>query len=430
MIYPVLILAVFIVIPILIRRWMKSDPRIAPYLILAICLLAAGLRFYWVMMVPTAQVSDFGRFHNWALQLANGEPGLRIDRYANFTRTLSLLYRLFPTHAAFEIVNILIAAGTSLCLYSIGKINHQEPIGMIAAYLLAVYPAHIALTSTVNTDIISTFLLLLSVLLMNQYLQQQKIRHAVLSGIIFGVCFFLRGAMVIYFPVLIGILFLQKQPNAKRYLIPIGLTLTAFLLSVGVLNALIDQVRAADMQIDESRYLMWPLVNGVNIEQLGRNNFEDFDLISTWAPEDVNRLGIQEVQSRLLSDPFGFLGILDDKFEYLLANATYAGEIALLDEAHEHDTFQTKWNAPTQTVREIYAQLSQYAYLAILLLAWIAILAAHKRQVFLWLLAFIVLLCALGAYTFFEVQPRYSFPQIPFLVLLAGMAFRTRKLAE
>ncbi|MEE4194372.1 MAG: glycosyltransferase family 39 protein, partial [Anaerolineae bacterium] len=429
-IYPGLIGVIFIAIPILIHQWMRKKQHIAPYLILAIGLLAAGLRVYWVMMVPSAQVSDFGRFHNWALQLASGAPGLQIDRYANFTRALSLLYRVFPTHVAVEIVNILLAAGTAVCLYFIGKIHQQEHIGMIAAYFLAVYPAHIALTSTVNTDILSTFLLVLSVLLMSQYLRQHTIRYAALSGISLGVCIFFRGAMLIYLPVLVGMVFLQQKHTIRRYLIPIGITLAAVVLSVAGLNVLIDRVQAPELVIDESRYLMWPLVNGTNVKSLGRNNTDDTDLLYSWSPDEVNQRGWAVIKERLLSNPLGFLGILDDKFDYLLGNAAYGAAIAFVDETLDINSFQTRWNAPTQTVREIYAQLSQYAYLSILLLAGIAVLKTGQQQVHLWVPVLIILLCALGAYSFFEVQPRYSFPLIPFLILLAGMAFIRKERTE
>ncbi len=425
-IYPGLVGVMVIAVPILIQRWIKAEPRAALFLLIAVCLLGAGLRVYWVMMVPSVQVSDFGRFHTWALQLARGEPGLEIDRYANFTRALSLLYRVFPTPVAFEIVNILLAAGTSLCLYFIGKINQQEPMGIIGAYLLAIYPAHIALTSTVNTDILSTFLLVLSVLLMGQYLRRQTIRHALLAGVSFGACFFLRGAMLIYFLVLIGMVFVQHKHTARTILFPMGAALAAVVLSVTALNALIDRVQVPDLYIDESRYLIWPLVNGTNVKALGRNNTKDNELLFSWSPDEVNRRGLAVIKERLLSNPLGFLGILDDKYDFLLGNAAYGADIAFLDETLDKYSFQTNWNAPIQTVREIYTQLSQYAYLAILLLAVIAILKTGQPQAALWVPVLVILVCALGAYTFFEVQPRYSFPLSPFLILLAGMAF-TRK---
>lgn len=427
---PLLTSIVILLIPLLMCQWLKRNPHRSSLFLALVLLLTVGIRIYWIVMVPTAQVSDFGRFHNWALQLASGEPGLWIDRYANFTRALSLLYRIFPSHVAMEVVNILAAAGTALCLYFLGKIHQHENIGLIAAYLLALYPPHIALTSTVNTDILSAFLLTLSVFLLILSLHKSKRALLVLSSVIFGVCFFLRGAMLIYFPVLIFTLFLQKKQKTRTILIQIALILTFFLSTVFTLNSLIEWVKVEDLVIDESRYLMWPLVNGTNVDALGRNNPEDTKMLFSWPPEEVNRLGLEVLKERLFSHPLDFLSILDDKFEHLLADATYSAETAFLDETHEYHTFQTGWKAPTLQVREIFAQLSQYAYLIILLLALIAVVKTDHRQATLWVPSLVILLCALGGYTFFEVQPRYSFPLIPFFILLAAMVFTEKESAQ
>lgn len=426
-VYPLIVATGFLGVPHRLNRWMQKKPSVIPMLLILVLILGTGIRIYWVLMVPTAQVSDFGKFHYWALQLANHESGLAIDRYANFTRTLSLLYRVFPTHVAVEVVNILLAAATSVGLYLIGKVNQHTRIGLLAAYWLALYPVHISMTSIVNTDIPATFLLVLSVLLVSLYVHQQKLVFLVLSGMIFAFCLFLRGAMLIYLPGIMILLFLQRKQKATYYLASSGLLLAVLLLTTSGLSAAIQQVKVADLTINESRYLMWPLVNGTNIESLGRNNPEDRLMVFSWSPEEINRKGFAVVRERIFSDPLGFYGLLKAKFEHLLANATYGADAAFLDENYNYRSFQTGWNQPINTIREGFAQVSQYAYLSILLLALIAVLKTEQDQITLWLPPLILLLCALGAYTFFEVQPRYSFPLIPFFLLLAGLAFSLKE---
>lgn len=419
---PAAVLAVLVLLPMGILRLVHKQPKTVPFVLAAILLLGIGARVYWVLMVPTAQVSDFGRFHTWALQLASGEPNVAIDRYANFTRLLSLLYRVWPSAVAVEVLNILLGTATAASLYFLARLHGQEKAGLVAAFWMALYPPHISMTAIVNTDIPSVFLLVLSVLLLSRYLRDKNILFLVLSGASFALCFFLRGAMVIYFPVLVTGLLLEKQKLRTR-LLSGGLLLAAVLVSAAALNTAFGRVQAPGLTIDESRYLIWPLVNGTNIEALGRNNNPDTEMVFSWAPQDVNRRGWQVIQERLLSDPLGFYGILDDKFEHLLANATYGANVAFLDETNEYQSFRTRWPYPTEDLREGFAQVSQSAYVLILLLGLVAALRVDQPTLRLWLPVLAVLLCVLGAYTFFEVQPRYARPVIPFLLLLAGMAF-------
>ena len=99
-------MAALILVPIGLSVLVKKRPRLEGWLLVFVFALAVALRIYWVNMVPTAQVSDFGDFHRWALQLARGEPGLVMNYYFDFTRLLSLLYRIYPSDRTAVAINI------------------------------------------------------------------------------------------------------------------------------------------------------------------------------------------------------------------------------------------------------------------------------------------------------------------------------------
>lgn len=425
-IYILIIAVIFLGVPLLLNHWMQKKPSAIPLLLILVLILGAGIRIYWVWMVPTAQVSDFGLFHNWALQLANGETGIRIDRYANFTRVLSLLYRVFPTAAAVESFNIFFSTGTLLCLYLIGKINQQERLGLMAAYWMAIFLPELSMTSIVNTDIPAVFFLVLSVTFASYFAHRKKAHLLILAGAAFAFGYVLRGALLPYVLVLLFPLFMlpmQKLTERLKY----GVLLAGSVILVSsILNLGIQQITAPGLEIDEVRYLVWPLLNGTNVEELGRNNPTDRALVSGWADEDVYSKGFKEIGKRIFSQPGRFYNVLKEKYEYQFANAAYGANLAFFDEKSEYFGFQTGWNASIEVVRECFAQVSQFEYLSILLLALIAVLGIDQEKIALWLPVLVILLCAFGAYTFFEVQPRYSRPIMPFLILLAGMVF-TRK---
>lgn len=87
------------------------------------------------------------------------------------------------------------------------------------------------------------------------------------------------------------------------------------------------------------------------------------------------------------------------------------------------DTFQTNWPYDTQDIRAGYAQLSQYSYWLVLAaaLAFVFRFQPNLKPI-TWLNLFVIL-SALGAYAFFEVQPRYQRPIIPFILLTAALFY-------
>ena len=74
-------------------------------------------------------------------------------------------------------------------------------------------------------------------------------------------------------------------------------------------------------------------------------------------------------------------------------------------------------------MQAIFAQLSQYAYLIVLLFGVVASFHYSSRNSTVFLLPIMVILSSLLAYTFFEVQPRYQRPIIPFLIMIASLVF-------
>ncbi|MCD4752740.1 MAG: glycosyltransferase family 39 protein [Anaerolineaceae bacterium] len=425
-IFPLIALLFFFVFPFLIVALLRRLPKSKQIIIILTFLLAAGLRIYWVVMVPTAQVSDFGRFHHWALQLASGEPGLVIDRYSNFTRALSMLYRVFPTDNAMEVLNILFTFVTMFCLYQIGKECKQEEAGILAAYLFAIFPEQIGMVTIVCTDILAVALLTSSVLLIVMSMQLNKMKYLFMGAFLFGLSYIIRGAMLIYFPVLLFPVSLNFQKNIKVSVGKLGLIMLGFIAAVGLMTGLLNLIQVDHMMIDEGRNIIWPLVNGTNIEKGGRNNSEDQDMVFSWPAEEATRNGIKVVLERVFSDPVAYYRFLKIKYEYIFADASYGSITAFRDETGEFLSFKTDWKGETELVRQGYAQLSQYAYLIVLLAAVLASLKNNTSLKSMVLPSLIILVCSLGAYAFFEVQPRYHRPIIPSLILLAALFFDYR----
>ncbi len=420
-----LAIAGFILVPFLLSWLLKKYPKGKLPILVIILLLAIGLGVYWLVMVPSGQISDFGRFHRWGLQLAQGEPGLLIDRYSVFTRFIGLMYKIYPGAEIIEGLNILFSLVTMASIWGIGKALKAEHAGIIGAYLFAIFPSQISLMGFVCTDIIAVGLLSLSAFLLVYSNKTSRYKYLIFSGLAFGFSAALRLPMLMY-----GLIFViafinhQKFQWNKVLLLKILLILTGTVGGFYLVRGITSTVKVEDMVIDEGRNVIWTLINGSNIEALGRNNRADQVLVLSWDADDVTRNGIKLVINRLVDDPLGFLSVLKQKFAYQFGDGTYGSNIAFLDLEHDYETFTTRWPYETYAVRTAYGQLSQFAYLITLGFACLLLLKPlkpdHKLGI---ILSITVIASALFVYSFFEVQPRYQRPIIPFIILLAALSF-------
>jgi hypothetical protein len=232
----------FVAIPIGIMSLLKKHPRSETWLLLLILVIALGVRLYWVQMVPTGQVSDFGRFHYRALQLAEGEPGLFIDKYSVFTRLLSLVYRIAPSADLVIGINIFLSLLSIFCLYWIGKEIGYPVAGVLAGYFFSIFPSEISMVGIVCTDIPSATILLLIAALLLRYFKSPKWYWLAGAGLLFAIIFRIRAHMLMYFPIFLVPLFFSKFHSWKK-IVQYGATfLISFFLGITMINGIVNQI--------------------------------------------------------------------------------------------------------------------------------------------------------------------------------------------
>lgn len=413
-----------VLIPMGMLWLVNKHPNAKAIFLVGIFLLAAGLRFYWVSMVPTGQVSDFADFHNWALQLAAGEPHLVMDRHVTFSRLVGPVYKVSPQHEIMEGINIIFSMLSIFSIWQIGKVLKQENAGIVGAYLFAIFPSQISMVTLVCSDIIAVGLLCLSALWMLLFLQRKTLIYLFLSGLVFGISLAIRSAMLIYLPLFLLIFY--GMPQLKRLkatslrvlLAVIGLT-AGFLSIKGIAST----IRVPDMHIAEERSVIIPLLNGTNINALGRFNFEDEALAYSWEEDSILRNGFITIYERVIKNPVGFYELLKHKFAYNFGDGTYGEDHAFLGADMDYSTFKTGWNYEAYDIRGAFALLSQYTYWVVLGLALTNLFVKpDEHKSLIGLMALIITISAIAAYTFFEVQPRYQRPIIPFIILMAAYA--------
>ena len=365
--FVVVSIVIFLLFPIFLLWILQRNKKSNAIVIIAIFALAVVLRLYWIKMVPTAQVSDFGSFHNWALQLASGKGSLYIDRYATYTRLVGIIYKIYPSNNAIEIINILFSLLTMFSIWQIGKSIDRENAGILGAYLFAVFPSQISMVSIVCTDIIAVGLLSFSLLLLFCFLQKDEVIFLLFSAFTFGISLAIRMPLIIYSPVfLLDLKIFQRPARLKTGAIHFILLLTSTIMGFVMIKGVASTIQVPDMVVEEGRNIIWPLLNGTNIESLGRNNPGDDYLVHSWSEDKAFTKGISLVIERISKNPIGFVNVLKYKFSYMFGDATYGANIAFLGEDMNYHTFKTNWPFDTTTIRYYFAAISQYSFLLIL----------------------------------------------------------------
>jgi hypothetical protein len=421
------ILVIFV--PLFILIFLKHHQHHKFWFFLLFLVMAVGLRVYWILMVPSGQISDFGLFHNWALQIAEGQPGVTLTKHATFTRMLSLLYRIYPSELSFEILNILFSLITMFCIWMIGKTLEKEDIGLLGTYLFAIFPPQIGMVSLICSDLFATSFFSLTTLLLVLFIRRNKWFYLIGSAFIFGIAVAIRSPLVMYSPVFLVIVypFLKKVPGYKTIGLRTLLIGFGFLAGFILIKGIVSTVKVDNMIIDEDRNVIGPLMMGTNFEWLGRHNLDDSRLLYSWEGGDINQNGIKLVLGRLTQHPLEFINILKYKYAHMFGNATYVADVAFLDEGMNYQTFETNWLYDTYKIRIAVAELGQYSYIFITLLALgICYLPVKKLQMDLIIMCLLIIFFSIFAHTFFEVQPRYFRPVIPYVILFASMSLHGR----
>jgi 4-amino-4-deoxy-L-arabinose transferase-like glycosyltransferase len=207
-----------------IRR--LAAPEIA--LPLGIFLLALALRLAWISSVdpsPTdGRFDDSTWYHYSAVGIAEGrgytlwfnsppfcsdESDVRCSPQppptafwnVGYPLILAALYKVVgPSVLAAKLLNVLLSASTCLLAYVVGTRVFNRRVGLVGAFLLALFPGQIFYSTLLMTEVISAFLLiLLLALVLTLTIDSISWRAIVLIGLLLGAAALVRGEMVLLF---------------------------------------------------------------------------------------------------------------------------------------------------------------------------------------------------------------------------------------
>jgi 4-amino-4-deoxy-L-arabinose transferase-like glycosyltransferase len=173
----------------------KGPSRAFVALVLAAALLGVGLRLWAVLAIPTVPVSDFWSYLHRAISLhevglyepkpgqpnAFFPPGYPLLLAASFAVSHDYLL-------AAKVVNCLLGAASIILAGLLGRRLGGEKAGVVAAFILALYPRSILVCCLVASENLFTPLLLGFVLLVGRGLAGRRaLTWAAMAGVVLGV---------------------------------------------------------------------------------------------------------------------------------------------------------------------------------------------------------------------------------------------------
>src|SRR5690606_21897834 len=175
----------------------------------AVTLAALAARIIWMVKIPNVPVSDFHVYWDIAKNVYNdlgisqrGEP--KAFQGPFYPMVLGVWYKLVGTTSIFagKILNVILSMATLLVFYSLLKRLFSRPGVVLLAYAFAAFlPNYIAYNSTLGTEILYTFLMVVTLRLQFSELKG-RLRYP-LMGVFIALTALTRPYFIVY-PVIVA----------------------------------------------------------------------------------------------------------------------------------------------------------------------------------------------------------------------------------
>ena len=307
----------------------------------------------------------------------NNEPAKIAPGYSLF---LSGIYYVFGhNYLAVKIIQFLLLAAIAVIAYLLARIflNFSGCLALFSSLTIVVWPYFVFYPNLIVTEILFTFLLLLSTYFLLAFQRNPSLKNSLILGVLLGAAALVRVA-ILFLPVWLAFFFLVflKPAREKSYLLKLALFLAVFLTIFSpwiIRNYLhFDQPIPVYSHVVEKSYV------GLPEQQTGEASFKTAALTRLknvylfWNP------GAGGTNAETLEEAFPIMGIL-----FLIYKALFFIVLVL--------TFWSlKWIKKNQNV----------------FLLWLIIFYTWTLHTVLW------------------PYPRYTLPIIPLVIILAWFSLR------
>lgn len=385
--------------------------------------------------------NDFEVYLESAKLLANGNIAdvANVAYYKNFPELFgfiiweSILIKIFGYNLiALKIVNCIIAGCIGIIIYFISKKLNKE-IGIMASFLYAIYPSQVIMTSVLTNQHLATLLYLLAILIIQyKIIDEFNIGKNLLWGSIVGVLICIGNiirpiappimiAIIIFFAInRFKLIKINYIAIAIVFIIPISFFMTGKLYDLTLYKIGLTE------SIGKSSDLRYKFIVGLNKDSNGQ--YSDKIMNEFWGADEEHRNDMfKDAINYNIKEPIILFDLIKEKMNVLFGipdNSYYW----LTNKNKEILMFESQ-NTPhnTNTINNINRYENIYnsaesSFNSILyFMAALGVLICSKNNKKEWAkLLILILMTYISVYCIIEVQARYRYFLMPFIIIFAS----------
>ncbi len=379
--------------------------------LLLIVILAILLRLAWIIFIPRDIAFDGLAYHalgsNMAAGLGYSQDGLAQAFWPpGYSLFLADVYLIFGESViAVKLIQTFLGGLSCLLIDNIGRWLYHAKTGRYAALLLALYPTHISFVNLVYTEVLFTFLMLLTIFMLIQK-QGHTLTSLLFAGLSLGYATLIRPEAM-FLSIALGAAFFIYRRNLKQ-----SLRLSGVLLLITFCVIIPWTIRNLVVM---DRFILISDNGGFNF-WVGNSPAATGGIVyDPWPYETAQGygLGYQIGARQIMENPLWFIQLGLKKLSHFWGFER-VGILVNFHTAHiKHRTI----------IKFILIGLANIFYLLALVGALLYLTLAQKHLPATGLISIIFLYFSLIRIAFFG-DPRYHYVLIPLLLLLATEGWR------
>ena len=213
---------------------LKDNPKQALFLIVLFGLI---LRLIFFSGMGISDSLAYSKAAN-DLNTGNGidpDSTLTLSTRLGMTSITALSYKLFGINDFSAILFVLLTSLASIILiFYFGRLLFNDKVGMIAAFLLSIFPMNVVYATKLTSDLPSAFFMSLGVyiFLYCEKKSTQSYSKYFLSGILIGIAYLIRESALLIALFFIAYILWKRKIKLTYFLVPLGVLTILILESV------------------------------------------------------------------------------------------------------------------------------------------------------------------------------------------------------
>lgn len=199
--------------------------------VIAIIILSAILKVWWINNIPLTPLYDFETFYKVAVNLYNGE-GFTLNGYPwafqsyGYPLMLSIFFRIVGSSSIFtaKVFNVICSTLTLPFIFLImDKVFNKKSVVWLCFVVFAFMPNNLIYNNVLGSEILSVLLFSI-IICMNLYMiEKYKIWNFIIQGFLIGILSLVKPFFMAYPIVLIFIYFIKNKEFKNTAIIGVSL---------------------------------------------------------------------------------------------------------------------------------------------------------------------------------------------------------------